>query len=38
MVKRLFKYFLWFIILYVLVDIFSYYTIVTTYVNKPVCS
>ncbi len=36
MVKRLFKYFIWFVILYVLVDVFSYYTIVTTYVNKEV--
>ena len=36
MVKRLFKYFIWFIILYALVDVFSYYTIVTTYVNKEV--
>ena len=34
--KRFFKYFLWFVILYVLVDIFSYYTIVTTYVDKAV--
>lgn len=34
--KRFFKYFLWFVILYVIVDIFSYYTIVTTYVDKAV--
>ena len=36
MMKRFLKYFLWFVILYVLVDIFSYYTIVTTYVDKKV--
>ena len=34
--KRFFKYFLWFVILYVLVDIFSFYTIVSTYVDKPI--
>ncbi len=34
--KRFYKYFIWFLIVYVLVDIFSYYTIVTTYVDKAV--
>lgn len=34
--KRFFRIFLWFIIVYILVDFFTYYTIKSTYFNKEV--